>query len=59
MMHSCPACLREFFFLLLQWLAKNIVKKVDKSAMLNSGSMLGKPLTYGGCLNKHDIWESC
>jgi len=37
---------------------KNIVKKVDKSAMLNSGSMLGKPLTYGGYLNKHDIWEN-
>jgi len=37
---------------------KNIVKKVDKSAMLNSGSMLGKPLTHGGCPNKHDIWEN-
>jgi hypothetical protein len=34
------------FLILLsqQWLAKNIVNKVDKSAMLNSGSMLNREI---------------
>lgn len=58
--HGEASLTYAFLILLLQWLAKNIVKKVEKPAMLNSGSMLGKGLTYGGCLNnKHDIWECC
>ncbi|XP_066364489.1 cleavage stimulation factor subunit 77 isoform X2 [Miscanthus floridulus] len=38
-----PCSSKELDYLARQeWLAKNIVKKVDKSAMLNSGSMLDK-----------------
>jgi len=39
----------------LQWLAKNTVK-VDRSATLNTGSMIGESLSFRGrlCI----VWQS-